>query len=368
MRSKIILIPAFLFLFSCSSFAGIIVNYDGLGYEEALSNALNISNLRVSAVIIGSPFKGYELKKSGTAVYDYFDTGVIFERGAFQNAMGSPLSFSNLINYFHGRNTLVYSMVSLFIQKQGYDRKMWDSSDFTEDSYTFGPTYYLNTAKENTREKLTRIIKYMSALPVDKWIIDLRGMPENLAAGYNIFLRQRGGGRFISLTDQTNADDGSMCTGDYYFLREKIFIMPDPHLKELKTFALHPGWIQFIDSSSPSVNNYAALSFLLSRGKDVVIPYGFLNSYGGQVIAFFSGSPSSEFNILPLSDDKLIIYNNDKVASFNFSSSFSFWQTGSVVNKKGFYKSIFGGAVIDNKNNVMEFFMFPQSASFWSIK
>ena len=90
MRSKIILIPALLFLFSCSSFAGLIVNYEGLGYEEALSNALNLSNLTVSAVIIGSPFKGYELKKSGGAVYDYFDTGTVFERGVRSERDGEP--------------------------------------------------------------------------------------------------------------------------------------------------------------------------------------------------------------------------------------------------------------------------------------
>ncbi len=365
-QNKVFIAGLFITLaFTGAAYSGLIINFEGMGYDEVQSFSNSISNLPVTAIMIGSPFKGYEFKKMDTPVYDFYDIGGSFRRGSMETALGSPDSFSNLVDYFHERRIEVYSKINLFVQKEGFNRNLWDSYDFTWDSFTFGDLYYFDINNENTRTKLGEIIYFLSSLPVDKWVIDLREIPEKLIKGYKDFLGEKGGGKFIILEDTTNDNDFRMSSGDYDYIRENIFIIPDPHLMEAKTYGGHPGWIHFIDSESLSVNNYASLSFLLSREKNVAVPAVFVNSYGSQLLRFFLNS--SGFSVLPVSDDKLVIYNNEKIAAFNFSSSFSFWKTENLINKRGFYKSIFGGSTLTLKSNEMEFFMLPDSAAYWVI-
>jgi|GEM_PF-2681726 len=361
----LLIILTYLLTFTGIAYSGVIINFEGLSYDEIVTFNDSISNLPVAAVMIGSPFKGYEFRKKDTMVYDYYDIGDHFQRGSRETALGDPQSFSNLTIYFHGRKIEIYSKINLFIQKEGFNRVLWESSDFTSDSFAFSSIYYVNVTNDITRIKLRKIITFMTLLPVDKWVVDLREAPSNLVNAYRDFLREWGGGRFIILTDASDNNDLRISTADYYFIRTNIFVTPDPHLLKAKDFEGHSGWIQYIDSESLSVDNYAAMSFLLARRKDIVIPYVLFTSFGSRLIGFFLNSPG--FTILPVSDDKLVIYNNDKVAAFNLSPSFSFWQADNFLNKKGFYKSIFGGSALILKNGKMEFFMLPQSAACWDI-
>jgi hypothetical protein len=363
--SRIFFIFILIVLFAFNAYPALIINFEGLGYDEVTGMSSSYSNIPVKAIMIGSPFKGYENKKKDIITYDFFDTGNHFQRGSFETALGTEESFSNFIKSFHDNRIEIYSHVNLFKQKSGYKRDMWKSSDFTWDSFAFGDEYYIDIEKPVARSKISEILSFMMTLPIDKWVIDIRGFPPALEKEYHDYLLENQNGKIIILSDCESNNAYLMNSADYHYLREKIFIMPEPHLKSLKSFEVHSEWFHLIDSDSLSVNNYSAMAYLLSQDQNTVVPYSFLNDYGLQIFRFFSYN--NKFNAIPVSDDKLILYTDNKIAAYNFTPSFSFWKYDKIIDKVGIHKSIFGGALLIFKAAEMDFFMFPESAAFWDI-
>ncbi len=359
---KFILFFIFIIIY-VRGYSGLIINCEGLTYEETLSFISSNSNLSLEGVIIGSPFKGYDYKKKDAVNYDYFDTGTKFQRGSLETASGTTASFTNLVHVLKEKKIALYSKINLFVQKDGFKRDFWNSTDFTSDSYLYSDLYYLNIDNNSARAKLQSIIQFMLSLSIDKWLVDLRDLPGSLGKDYGVFLRGNYGDKFLVLSDNMNENETRISADDYYFLRNNIFILPVPQLTKVNSFRAHSGWIHYIDSESLSMNNYAAAAYLLSQKQRVVIPYAMINTLGSRIFQFFL--PAADFKVKTISDEKLVIYNKDKLAALNFNDNFSFWETENLLNKKGFFKSVFGSSTLYLKANKMRFFMFPESIALW---
>ncbi len=356
-----------LFISAIPLYSSLIIDCEGLGYAQAEALAPGFSNLNVKAVMIGSPFKAYENKKRDMKAYDFFDTGDRMQRGSIETALGSASDFSNFVSFFHEKKIEVYCLVDLFRQKPGFKRDMWEASDFTPDSYASGDEYYIDINKAPAVKKFSGILSFITALPVDEWVADLRGMPQKNEKSYREYLLGNNKGKIIILSDSSLEYEFRMSSRDYNYLREKIFIMPLPKLNSVKSFQPHTAWLHLIGSDSLSVNNFAVMTYLVSQGENVVIPYNLLNSYGLDILSYFKDSP--RFSVQAISDEKLVLYSQDKAAAFNFSGEFSFWKSLRISGiKNGSYKSVFGGEVLIQKEAETDFFMFPETEAVWDME
>lgn len=363
-------VVAFFILLPALSFSLFIIDYTGYRYEEVLSNFHKVEGLPLNGLIIGSPFKAYEKRKKEEIIYDFFDVGSVFQRGSLETYYGLERDFQNLTDFIKGKKLKIYAKVNLFTQKRGYKRSFWKNSDFYSRGVVYSDVYYLNLENMETRDKLDKIIRKLFSLPVDKWIVDIRNYPEPLKTKYYKYLLSQDTSRLyilLELKDINNKTDEVLSCEDYNFLREKVFVPQNCRFLLLKQFNFrNNGTIHFIQSDSLSINNFCVLAYLLAQNQDVVVPIDMLNHYGMQIVRFFAQGSKMKFNIF--SDDKLVLYDESRIAAFNFGNSMCILKIENFWKKKGTYKSILGSSPLSFGERDVSIFMLPESFSFWDFK
>ncbi len=354
----------FIIFFFSDAYSGIILDYQGLPYFDIIQDLSNSGITNIDAVIISAPFKGYDgsLKTEDDDVYDFNDLGNKFQRGSYSTFYGDFSSFQAVSKYLKTRKISLYSRVNLFKQKAGYNKNEWNIEDFTPDSLSYSGQYIVDIKNLQTYKKIEEIIKNIRDLPVERWVIDLRDLPDNIREDYSQFVRDHFGISALLFSGSTNSDISSDI---YWELRERAFMMPVPDFYYLDQIAIDKNEIYYIESGGTSVNNCSAFVFLYAGGAKLAVPYNFFNNFNADLMDFLADF-SLDKKIL-ISKEKMIWYNGKKVIAFNFSDTFSIFKFDNIYEISGTFKSKEGSSILNINGRNIKIFMFPESFSFWDL-
>lgn len=352
-------------------FAGIVVDCGGMTYSNLMVYASNLNMQSVQALVISSPFKAYEKTLSALdgPVFDFSDAGGKFQRGTVPTYLGDEASLRALAQYLWTRNIALYAKVDLFHQSRGYNRFIWKDSDFLRDNLIYRKQMIVDIGSSSARGALSDAIGWMRRLPVQKWVVDVKDIPADLRQEYVQFLTGSMGSAVIVLSDGDQTVAQVAHVEDYYTLRTNAFFPLKPDFRSLERFRASSGYLHYIDSESSLVNNTGPLLFLLLQNCNVMLSYKMLNRYHQSLIDYVRdfGGYAIE-TVSTAGEDKLLVYNQDKLIAVNYSDSFSVWKQKKKTWRKGFFKSLASGATLGIDDTDMTFFMFPKSIAFWDLR
>lgn len=349
-------------------FSGVVVDCGGMTYSNLMAYVSNLNLPSVQAIIISSPFKSYE--KTLTAldgpVYDFNDAGGKFQRGSVPTFLGDESALRDLAQYLWTRNIGLYAKVDLFHQKKGYNRNFWKDEGFIQDLMIYENKFVVDIGNASGRNGLSRAIGGMRNLPVQKWVVDVRDIPSGKRHDYVQFLAGNLGSSVVILSDGDQSVSQVAYLEDYYSLRTNAFSTLTPDFQFLEKFRSRNRTLHYIENESPLVNNTGPLMMLLLQNENVMMSYKMLNRFHQSLIEFireFGG-----YTIERYGNDKLLIYNQDKLIAVNYSDSFASWKQKKRTWRKGFFKAIESGAVLSLNEKEMSFFLFPKSIAFWDLR
>lgn len=349
-------------------YAGIIIDGLKTGYPALIETVNAVSpGLPVDAVMLSSPFKLYEKNfKGDDCVYDFTDLGDTFQRGSLETALGNKESLLNFASSLKDKKIQLFMKVNLFNQKIGYKTSFWDKSDFLPASGADDTSYLVDIERQETKAKLEKIAVYLKTLPVDKWVIDCRSLPDSLREKYENFAKNILGNFIILITDTDKVtQDITISAHTYWDIRRDVFILPSPSFQKLKGLTVPPLPIHYVESDVPSWNNLAATAYLLIQSKKVMVPVRLLNSFAVSLLSHALKLADPTMNVL--SDNRLIFYSKKGLIAFNFSDTLTTWKIENKTGFTGIKKSMLGSALLRADNKSVSLFVYPQSIAFWDF-
>lgn len=368
-KIAILVFAAVLFLLQGGKvFPGVIALCDGMTYSNVMTFVSNLNMRELRAVVISCPLKNYDRNPSSIdgPVYDYNDAGSKFQRGSVATLLGDEAGLRALADFLNRRNIGLYARVDLFRQKKGYDRRTWNGADFTLDSQNSGGDLLVDIRNPDTRGKVIANIGAIRRLPVQKWVVDARYLPPDRRTEYVQFAAGNFGSSGIIFSDGEQNMPEVAHIRDYYGMRTNAFSTLQPNLKALEHFSSEGGFTHFIESDTPLVNNTGPLMFLLLQHYNVLVSSRILNRYHQALIDFIGEFGGYDKQIM--ADDRMILYNNDRMIAINYSDSFAVWKMRNPLGRRGFYKGTASGALLNLGDGQMTVFLFPKSIAFWDLR
>jgi hypothetical protein len=368
MKLSVILFVTIFLLSSAKTFAGVAVLCEGMTYSNVMNYVSNLNMKDLQAVVISSPFKAFDRTPAALdgPVFDFNDTGNKFQRGAYQTLLGDEAGLRALADFLYRRNVGLYAKTDLFRQKKGYNRGIWNNADFIPENQIYGGDLIVDIRNSDTRGKLSYAIGAMKRLPVQKWVIDVRTLPADRRSEYVEYIAGNFGSSSIILSDSEQNRPEVAHIRDYYNLRTNAFSVLQPNLKVLERYSADGGFIHSIENDAPLVNNTGPLMMLLLQRCNVLLSKRMLNPYHQALIGFIADFGGYEKRAL--TNDKFIVFNQDKMIAVNYTDSFAVWNVKNPVGRKGFYKAIASGALLKLGDKNMTVFLFPKSIAFWDLR
>jgi len=344
----------------------LIIDLSDLSYSDA-SNWISVNtDMEISGVIAGGPFKTYNgnLPAGNSPVYDFFDIGGKFQRGSAATFWGSESDFSGFAKSLSADRISLYAYLDLFTQAYGYSPDQWDPDDFIAQASVNPERLYIDISNSKTREKLSKIISYIKSLPVKKWVADIRKYPRDLEKDYADYLQSNFGNSVIILSDDgTEAQASSKAWMD---LRTNVFTPENIIISNAANLRIDKNQIQYIDSPELTIYNIASVAYLFSRNCHLIIGHAFLSDYNKSLIKFCESM--GDFSTAEPENGKLILYNSTDILAMNFTINMASWNEKLNINKTGFFKSLQGGSMLTINGPDASFFMLPGTISFWNIQ
>jgi hypothetical protein len=343
-----------------------ILDCTGMSAATALSNVEPFLAIpgAIEAVVVGPLFKTHRgpSDRSGI-VYDFTDTGGTFLRGSYTTAFGTGDDLRAFAVQLAEKGVHVWSKVNPYLQERGYDRSFWASSDFTVDSQQFGPPLVVDIRSGSTVSKLDRIAGTLSHLPVDRWLVELDGLPPELADDYERFtadhfrkasaLRQYG----------TNVTPGACCAGEFWTLREEVFRPGEGDFFRLTNFVINESCVAYAASDSTSVVNLGAIAFLSAKKPLVLIDIAVARSLGSDALAVLSDLYGGKVAVP--SDSQFLIAGKQRFFALNLADECAWFDIPWSDTASGTWKSLTGSGMLTAEKTGAGVFLIPHGLGIW---
>jgi hypothetical protein len=332
----------------------LFLDFRGASFDEITKKIEELKNsgIHIKRILLDHPF---EESESPEFVYDY-------------KIPESKEWMWSLITNLEKEGIEVYFYLNIFAVPRFFNRKIWQSEDFTLDSLYYLSNYYIiSLESENTLRKLKNIFEVILSFS-SNWVIDLRKVFDNRI--YLNFLKNQANDRliyFIDVDENTTLNskvENFICSENYWMLRKNFFLPHRSSILNLSNYK-NSGYINFIESETTSVNGVTTILFLLAKNEKVLIPYSILN---GSLIKILSIIARDKFKILLYSNEKMLLQSEKGLILVNLGESFDiikFSQNNFKPSKKICFSEIGGGFAIFGRNDV-ELFLFPNSISCFS--
>lgn len=368
-RTCIVLIAAFLlYMIPAGLFSGVVVDCSGMTYSNLMVYVSNLNLPSVQAIVISSPFKSYEKTLSALdgPVYDFEDAGSKFQRGSVPTYLGDETALRALAQYCWTKNIALYARADLFHQVRGYNRNYWRDTDFLPDLARYEERLIVDIGSSSARSGLSKAIGGLKRLPVQKWVVDVRDLPAEHRQEYIQYLVDSLGLSVVVLSDKDGFQTQIAKQGDVFALQKNVFSAEKPDFHFLEKFSADSGFLHYIDHDLPLINNSGPLMVLLLQNCNVMVSSRMMNRYHRSLIAFireFGG-----YSVERVAEDKFLFYNQDKIIAVNYSDSFACWKQKKTTWRKGFFKAVDSGAVLNAGEKDMSLFLFPKSIACWDLR
>ncbi len=330
------------------SFSDISIDFCGATFSQITNNIekLTLASIKPSFVIIDNPFRKL---KDGT-IYDF----------EYENE-----NFVELTNYLTERKIEYYIYLPILSQPKSFNRRLWKITDFKSDSLKYSSNYLLDISSQETKTKLKN---YLSSIRSKGYKIALE-IPIPLVKEKEEIVNSLGSeldDSIILLSGETVKSNKKIVSDELYWkLRQKIFLSPEQNIKDIDKLPPYNG-INLIGSDEMNINNLFTISYLLLKKENIMVNYKLLNSFTLNLISFIE---KENFKRVHISKSKMIFTSKDKIFVLNFNEEFSAFETENYNSfKNGFFPSNAGGGFIEINNNKINFFLFPNSISYFLIR
>lgn len=344
--------------------AEVIVDFRETHYDDVMEWIDEYDTTYIDAVLISHPFK--RIGKTDF-VYYFWDSGDYSYQGRSEPEYGTDDDVMNLYSKCYYKNIKVYCFIDIFSQTEGFNTGMWSYDNFLPESILYYPDFVLDIDHYVVDYYMEYIFSVLKEKYINAYVFDFSGIPYDKLEQYDAYIQEYYSSGLYYIYAETNADLNNLISPEYYWdLRTTGFVNPVSDLSILTNHEF-PDYIPIVESDNFSINNIGTALFLLSGANNAVLPSSFFESDNFiTLIQLLDVKEDLKWNVAD--EEVVFLYSDHKIIGFNMSDQLTAVTTSAMIDKNGFYKSEFGGAILRTTSSYNFAFMLPRSIYVWDIE